>query len=256
MNKHSIHLTKDNDLFPEIAFSIVRIPLFEISEPILWSFEFENNVYVGYLLAHKQRDKTYDFLVRKSSYSNLLKVIQAKKSISSIFLDKIYRHKTLRFRKEINSKNMLTYSKTIPDKLELADFLPSSNFFLDEDIPNEISPDEAESQLKEAQIIQREIQKNYVFTGVTSQTTPLQKSVISLNGSQKKMTKKKESSTLSDQEHYIIKTTNFIKNNSDESEQPSGRDHIYLYENTHTAKNYYDSNQTTMLAQLYDIHLS
>jgi hypothetical protein len=123
----------------EITFSPTQKTVyFDIVDPILLSFENRGNVYVIYLISHKKIRKTASFLIVKSSYTDLEKVLMEEEPVNILFNrgnDIKEEYIDLR-NKKINSED-ITLSKAI-DK----NYIPSDSFYLDKEYPNRVDLDD------------------------------------------------------------------------------------------------------------------
>lgn len=119
----------------EISFSLAqKIVYFDIVDPILLSFENKGNVYVIYLINHKKIRKTARFLVLKSSYIDLERVLMEKDPVNILFKrSNEIEERYIDLKNKMIDSEYITLNKAI-DK----NYIPSDSFYLDKRYPNKV----------------------------------------------------------------------------------------------------------------------
>lgn len=108
------------------------IVLFQIDVPIIWSFEYQGQVYIAYSLRNKKMENVRSFVYSKTSYQDIIEFLNGRIPLNKTFSDD--------FEKIKISNLTLIREKFVPNDNE---FLPSNNFRLINTLPNEIDPADA-----------------------------------------------------------------------------------------------------------------
>lgn len=112
--------------------------LFAIDFPILFCFEADNQTYLSYTLEYRYRKKMAQLLIVPSSKSSILELLSQKRSLRTALIENdSFTKWYVDFSNEVDSQNntLILQKKTA---MELQGELPTDNFLLSHDLPNQI----------------------------------------------------------------------------------------------------------------------
>lgn len=112
--------------------------LFNISYPLLMSFETNGKVYVAYVLRMKLISQKVKLVISESTYDKILKVITSEKPFNCLF------EESMTYVDTVSDKNIFKEVKTS----KVSKYLPSNGFKLDKSVPNTINIDNIVSNLE------------------------------------------------------------------------------------------------------------
>lgn len=132
--------------------------ILDITDPILMSFETNNEVYTIYILEQKKIKRTLSFLVVKTSYEELEEVLNKKAPLRKLFMNKHnIEERFIDLRNRSSNINNISFKAAVDKQ-----YLPSDSFYLDKIIPNKIDLEQVKNSIKKQSDILR--LKNEYFT--------------------------------------------------------------------------------------------
>lgn len=117
-------------------FDNFPISLMDIKYPILMSYEVNHEIHVLYITKFKRLKKQLDYITVKSSYEEIIDVLQKNKPLNHLFKNKEMNQRKVNRKHFSDTTKKLNYN-------ELIEILPKDDFYLDQKYPNKIDLEEA-----------------------------------------------------------------------------------------------------------------
>lgn len=132
-----------SDGFVDLAKTFKTVIL-DVVDPILMSFEFNNEVYTIYVLEQKKIKKTVKFLLVKSDYDEIEEILNMNKPLNSLFKNKLLiEERNVDLRNKVSKVREITF-----DAARKKQYLPSDSFCLDKKYPNKVDLNKVRINLK------------------------------------------------------------------------------------------------------------
>lgn len=137
-------------------FDNFPISIMDIKYPILMSYEDKYEVHVLYITKFKRLKKQLDYVTVKSSYEEIIDVLQKNKPLNHLFKNKEMIQRKVNKKLRIDTTKKLNYN-------ELIELLPKDDFYLDQKYPNKIDLEETLDEIILQKVFFDKLLKEYDY---------------------------------------------------------------------------------------------
>lgn len=137
-------------------FDNFPISIMDIKYPILMSYEDKYEVHVLYITKFKRLKKQLDYVTVKSSYEEIIDVLQKNKPLNHLFKNKEMIQRKVNKKLFIDTTKKLNYN-------ELVELLPKDDFYLDQKYPNKIDLEETLDEIMLQKVFFDKLLKEYDY---------------------------------------------------------------------------------------------